>query len=104
MILFSWGFRLLIRLYWILIPNAIKGQCLFRETCSRFVYRKVKEEGFWAGLNALKYRYKTCRSPFSLQTNPNNGKWELELCNGDVIQEQEIGEVHLNVVRSATET
>jgi putative component of membrane protein insertase Oxa1/YidC/SpoIIIJ protein YidD len=58
----KWVLLIPIRLYWRLWPTAWKRNCLFTETCSRFVYRTTKSSGLRAGWSALLLRYKTCRS------------------------------------------
>lgn len=89
----------IIRMYWGIVPNRVKGRCLFKETCSRYVYRAFDENGFQSGVAALKYRYRTCRTPFEILINPNTGEFQLYLCNGDVIPEAEIHSCHLDELR-----
>jgi putative component of membrane protein insertase Oxa1/YidC/SpoIIIJ protein YidD len=55
----------LIRLYW-LLPNRYKRSCIFKETCSRYVFRKIQEGGAWAGILSFKERYHQCRSTYSI--------------------------------------
>lgn len=83
-------FKLVIRIYWLIVPNKIKGKCLFSETCSRYVYRKLNEEGFRAGIKAFNYRFKTCRQPYLVRKNVNSKEFELHLCNGDLVEERQI--------------
>ena len=90
------GFKVLIRIYWLIIPNRIKGTCLFDETCSRYVYRHLEENGFRAGITALKYRYKVCREPFVIRKNKSSNSLELHLCNGDIVNQKEINSHYLN--------
>jgi len=52
---------LLIKIYQTFIPKRFRGECLFKESCSNFVYRKTKEEGFKGGLKVFMYRYRNCR-------------------------------------------
>ncbi|WP_366914024.1 membrane protein insertion efficiency factor YidD [Niabella sp.] len=51
---------LIIRLYW-LTPEKNRRRCLFKETCSRYVYRITRQQGLRAGLAALKDRRRKCR-------------------------------------------
>jgi uncharacterized protein len=53
----------LIRLYWKRPNHLKKGKCHFKESCSHYVYRTTQEQGFKAGVIALKERYHQCR-PF----------------------------------------
>lgn len=78
----------LIKLYWIVIPEKKRRSCLFKETCSHYVYRHTSEEGFFKGAIALKQRYKKCRKGYRLYSSLNG--IELELADGSVIDENEI--------------
>lgn len=49
-----------IRLYW-LIPKKNRRCCLFKETCSKYVYRITRQQGLSAGIGALSDRRKKCR-------------------------------------------
>ncbi|MEC7784800.1 membrane protein insertion efficiency factor YidD [Leeuwenhoekiella palythoae] len=52
---------LLIKFYWVLIPKAKRRRCLFKKSCSHYVFDITKDEGFFEGLKALNFRYKNCR-------------------------------------------
>ena len=58
--------RLAIRLYWRIWPAAWRRRCLYRESCSRHVYRIAAEAGFRPALRALRRRYRTCRPGYHL--------------------------------------
>jgi len=85
-------FLLAIRSYWFLIPASKRRQCIFRESCSIFVYKETSTKGFLKGLDALKYRYQNCRSGFIVFDNPIDGKKLMSLPNQQIIQEKEIAE------------
>lgn len=51
---------LAIRLYW-LVPARKRKQCLFKESCSRYVYRITRNHGFVKGFKALLMRWRQCR-------------------------------------------
>ena len=89
------GFKVLIRIYWLIIPNRIKGTCLFDETCSRYVYRHLEENGFRAGITALKYRYKVVENLCN-KKNKSSNSLELHLCNSDIVNQKEINSHYLN--------
>lgn len=78
----------LIRIYWNLIPVSKRNICLFKESCSRHVYRITKEKGFIAGVNALKFRIATCRPQYELFKVDD--MFILKLKNGSLIYENEI--------------
>ena len=81
---------LIIKTYWKCIPESNRKSCLFAESCSRYVYRITKDKGFWAGLKALKFRYKKCRSGYNMGYNSKDGKIELHLVGGTILREDEI--------------
>lgn len=56
--------RLAIRLYW-LLPESRRRRCLFRESCSRHVYRLAGEKGFRAALAAFRVRSRQCRPGYA---------------------------------------
>lgn len=78
----------IIHLYWWVIPNRWKRQCLFKTTCSRHVHEVTKRSGLLAGLSALKQRIATCRSEHEWKYA--NGAWELLLKDGTALQQSEI--------------
>lgn len=80
--------RFVIRLYWFCIPENRRRSCLFRESCSIYVYRITGENGFFEGIQAMRERFKVCRAEYKLSSE--NGKPVLHLCNGVKIQEEDI--------------
>lgn len=83
---------LLIRTYWTLIPKEKRRPCIFRITCSQYVYRKTKQDGLYEGLRALRYRFSNCRAGFHLFEHPIDTTTRMILPNGQVIPENEISE------------
>jgi len=53
-------FLLGIHIYW-LIPGKSRRTCIFKESCSRYVYRITNKHGFKKGLSALKERKQQCQ-------------------------------------------
>lgn len=49
-----------IHLYWI-VPKNKRQQCIFKESCSRHVYRTAKENGLIKAVNAIRERKRQCR-------------------------------------------
>ena len=49
-----------IQLYW-LIPKGKRARCIFKETCSHYIYRITKQQGFKKGISALKERKVKCK-------------------------------------------
>lgn len=78
----------IIKMYWSFIPEKHRRKCLFKESCSHYVFRHTVEEGFISGLKALKTRVRKCRKGYRIF---NNGKtFELKLADGSTISENEI--------------
>ena len=63
---------------------------MFKESCSNYVYRILKEEGLIKGLIALKYRYRNCRPNYYL--SENDGKVLLITVTNEVVEENCIDE------------
>jgi uncharacterized protein len=79
---------LLIKLYWKVIPEQKRRSCLFKETCSHYVFRHADEGGFFIGIRALLHRKRTCRKGFQLYSSLSG--FEIELADGSIIKEDEI--------------
>lgn len=83
---------LLIKFYWFLIPKTKRRKCIFRKSCSKYVYEKTINEGIIQGLKALQYRYSNCRSGFHIFENPITKKIQIILPNNSILEEYEISE------------
>lgn len=81
---------LAIKIYWRLIPEEKRGKCIFRKSCSHYVFEETKNGGLIVGLKSLNYRVKTCNSYFQLYKNPVTDNLEIILANGDILKEDEI--------------
>jgi putative component of membrane protein insertase Oxa1/YidC/SpoIIIJ protein YidD len=57
---------LIIKAYWILIPASKRKHCLFKQSCSRYVFQEAKMQGLLKGLKALMFRYENCRPGYQL--------------------------------------
>lgn len=77
-----------IQLYWNLIPEHKRRKCLFRESCSHYVYRTAKEKGFFSGCKALFGRVKKCRPGYELFKSGD--EFQLRLKDGSLIPEKDI--------------
>jgi hypothetical protein len=81
---------LLIRVYW-LVPKRKRPRCLYRETCSKHVYRITKNQGFKNGMEALQLRINTCTPYYNILEIENQ---RILICkNGMMIEGDEIGEL-----------
>jgi hypothetical protein len=54
-----------IRLYW-LIPKSYRRSCIFKESCSHYVFNATEASGFKVGIKAFKARYNQCRRGYFL--------------------------------------
>lgn len=61
-----WLLLLAIRCYWALWPARWRRGCLYRESCSRHVYRMAQQGGFAKGFRALRGRFRTCRPAYGI--------------------------------------
>lgn len=82
---------LIISIYW-LIPKNKRRQCLFKESCSHFVYNTTKKYGLRNGLHALQYRIKNCNKGSSVFINPITNKIQMVLPNDGIIEEENIAD------------
>lgn len=75
-----------------MIPESKRRKCIFRESCSRYVYNKIINEGFFSGLKALQYRHNNCRAGFHIFKNPVTEKTNILLPNYQILEQSEIAE------------
>ncbi|KAF2509402.1 membrane protein insertion efficiency factor YidD [Flavobacterium zhairuonense] len=87
---------LLIQLYWILIPQSKRRKCIFKKSCSNYVFETTQKEGFINGLKAFRFRYKNCRGNFTIFQNPIDNKIEMILPSQIIIDREEIAERLIN--------
>jgi hypothetical protein len=78
----------LIRAYWRFRPERLRRSCLFRETCSRHVYRVTASSGILCGLEALGRRIRQCRQGYRVETLA--GHLVLRLRDGSFLSESEL--------------
>lgn len=83
---------ILIRIYWITVPERNRRHCLFKESCSRFVYRITAAKGIKEGLLALNSRVHQCRPGYQLHKNEKQNSIELYLKDGTIIKEDEMSQ------------
>ena len=80
----------IILIYQAIIPLRFRGVCLFKESCSNFVYRKAKNGGFKGGIKALFFRIKNCHPGYRLIEI--NGQIHLLTSTYIVVEEKDIDE------------
>lgn len=81
-----------IKMYWNCIPASKRKKCIFKQSCSNYVFEVTKKEGFKNGLNAFWFRYKNCRGNFTIFKNPINNKTQIILPSQIIIDGEEIAE------------
>lgn len=80
----------LIQMYWKLIPTKKRKECIFKVSCSNYVFNETKTNGFLFGMKALKFRFQNCRQGFEIFENPIDGSKQLFLPKGEVLKEEEM--------------
>ena len=55
-----------IKFYWLVIPESKRRRCLFKISCSNYVYENTKSKGFLSGFRALKFRISNCNAHYSI--------------------------------------
>jgi len=98
----KWFLIVIIKFYWIIIPEKNKRTCLFKETCSHYVYRHTNEYGFFKGMKAMIERMKKCRKGYQVYTGKDG--FEMKLADGSIIYEEEISPIILNPVYNAIDS
>ena len=91
-----------IRLYWKLVPEGSRRPCLFRESCSRYVYRRASEQGLLSGLAAFRHRWQNCRGGYHVFEHPVSGAKKMVLPGGGVIGEDEMALRLLDEIKLGT--
>jgi len=85
---------IIIKLYWKYIPESKRKKCLFKKSCSNYVFEKTKKEGLISGVKALKFRIKNCNSNYNI-ININNESLLITSTN-KIFKEQEISKSIIN--------
>lgn len=84
------------------LPARLKRQCLFKETCSSFVDRVVRESGFWQGLRALRTRVAECQPGYLVYFDNEAKGWQVRFANGSVSNSSHIADFVLSPYRAAS--
>lgn len=82
----------IIRIYWWIIPQKSRRNCIFNKSCSNHVFDETKKNGFKYGLKELKFRIKNCQPEFDIFLDPKTGKKQMLLKTGIVVDEYHIAE------------
>ncbi|WP_409049430.1 membrane protein insertion efficiency factor YidD [Telluribacter sp. SYSU D00476] len=82
--------QILIRLYWLVVPQKLKPRCIFKESCSRHVFRISQKIGFRAALKALLFRVSNCRPGYTIAIIEE--KIYLITVRGEMVGETELND------------
>ncbi|SRX73458.1 membrane protein insertion efficiency factor YidD [Aequorivita antarctica] len=55
-----------IRSYWRLVPKKNRRKCLFKKSCSHYIYEQIKKKGLEAGLRAVHFRIENCNANYQI--------------------------------------
>lgn len=83
---------LVIKIYWFIIPKSKRRHCLFRISCSDYVYETTSRKGLIKGLAALKYRYTVCRPNYEIIRLEPENTILIRLSDNTIVQEYDIAQ------------
>ena len=83
-------------MYWKILPPSKRRKCIFKKSCSNYVFETTQKEGFVKGLKAFQFRYKNCRGNFAIFQNPINNKIQMILPSQIIIEKEDIAERLIN--------
>ena len=66
----------IIRLYW-LIPPKWRRRCIFKVSCSHYVYDQTKKNGLTGGISSLKQRMKQCKPGYGIYISDDGMEWVI---------------------------
>ncbi len=79
-------------MYWLIKSKKSKPKCIFKTSCSHYVYEEALHYGFLRGLKAFHFRYKNCRNGFEVFKNPISKDVQMLLPSGNIVDSKEIAE------------
>jgi hypothetical protein len=86
--------------YWRLTIPARRRPCLFRETCSRHVYRITRDLGALRGMMAFWHRLRRCRLGYAIEFD-RQSEPILRLADGSVTQVAELSQSMATLVEES---
>lgn len=81
-------FLLLIKAYWNFLPENKRRVCLYKESCSKFVYRVTEQQGLIKGLLSFRDRMKNCDQKYQIIKRENT--IQVLTVKGVIIEEKDI--------------
>jgi putative component of membrane protein insertase Oxa1/YidC/SpoIIIJ protein YidD len=82
----------IIKLYWLIKPKNSKPKCIFKKSCSHYIYVKTEKHGLTEGIKAFVFRFKNCRNGFEIFNNPITGEVQMILPTQIIVKKNEISE------------
>ena len=89
-----------IQCYWHLIPEHKRRKCIFKQSCSHYVFETTAQKGFLKGYNALLFRYRNCRYGYAIFNSPIDGSMAMLLPSGLIINKEAIADRIINNVEA----
>ncbi|MBZ4043250.1 MULTISPECIES: membrane protein insertion efficiency factor YidD [Flavobacterium] len=81
-----------IQIYWKVIPASKRKKCIFKKSCSNYVFETTQKEGFISGLKAFRFRFQNCRAGCQVFKDPVNGKIQIILPSQIIVEKEEMSE------------
>jgi putative component of membrane protein insertase Oxa1/YidC/SpoIIIJ protein YidD len=81
-----------IQIYWKVIPASKRKKCIFKKSCSNYVFETTQKEGFIRGLKAFQFRFQNCRAGFQVFKNPINDRIQIILPSQIIVESEEMAE------------
>ena len=87
-------FTIWIKIYWLIFAERNRNICLYKESCSKKIFRKFIENGILSGIYTFYERLKNCRSSYKFIIE----KEEIKIITktGKIIENIEINPYILN--------
>ena len=94
-----------IKLYWIIAPASLRQRCIFKITCSKYVYETTRKFGLIEGLRSFWKRWRQCRAGYNVEYS--DSQFRVKLRDGTIIDSayiaQDVLDPHMNALVCAKE-
>jgi putative component of membrane protein insertase Oxa1/YidC/SpoIIIJ protein YidD len=94
----TWIFKKLIEFYWRVVPESDRKVCLYKISCSKIVYNKLCNEGFWSGIRLYLDRKSNCKKGYSFIYS--NGTVKLKTIKGLLLEEIDINPLLVSEIKT----
>jgi len=86
-----------IEYYWKNVPADKRRVCIYKVSCSKFVYDKIETRGFISGVKAYLSRIKNCNAHYSI--SKVNDEIQIKTKSGIFLYEEQINPVIIKEFR-----